>query len=82
MAIPGDDPRPLSNSELLQHGNLQMESYNLSTVFDLNFNATYKITNQFSVFAQLNNFGFQQYQRWLGYPVQSFNILGGLSYAF
>lgn len=82
MGIYGDDPRPLTNSELLQHGNLQMESYNLSTVFDLNFNATYKITNQFSVFAQLNNFGFQQYQRWLGYPVQSFNLLGGLSYAF
>jgi hypothetical protein len=82
MGIPGDDPRPLTTSELLQHVNLQTESYNLSTVFDLNFNATYKITNQFSVFAQLNNFGFQQYQRWLGYPVQSFNILGGLSYAF
>ncbi|WP_372947025.1 hypothetical protein [Mariniphaga sp.] len=82
MGIPGDDSRPLTNSELLQHEDLLTESYNLSTVFDLNFNATYKITNQFSVFAQLNNFGFQQYQRWLGYPVQSFNILGGLSYAF
>ncbi len=82
MGIPGDDSRLLTNSELLQHEDLLTEFYNLSTVFDLNFNATYKITNQFSVFAQLNNFGFQQYQRWLGYPVQSFNILGGLSYAF
>lgn len=82
MGIPGEDTRPLTNSELLQHATLQMESYNLSTVFDLNFNATFKITNKFSVFAQLNNFGFQQYQRWLGYPVQSFNLLGGLSYAF
>lgn len=82
MGIPGTDERPFTNSELLQHATLQKESYNLSTVFDLNFNATYKITNQFSVFAQLNNFGFQQYQRWLGYPVQSFNLLGGLSYTF
>lgn len=82
MGVPGEDPRPLTNSELLQHENLHKESYNLSTVFDLNFNASYKITNQFSVFAQLHNFGFQKYQRWLGYPVQSFNILGGLSYAF
>lgn len=82
MGIPGEDPRPLTNSELLQHENLHKESYNLSTVFDLNFNASYKITSQFSVFAQLHNFGFQKYQRWLGYPVQSFNILGGLSYTF
>jgi len=51
-------------------------------VFDLNFNANYKFTEQFSAFAQLSNFGFQNYQRWLGYPVQSFNVLGGVSYAF
>ncbi len=68
MGIPGEnDPRPLTNSELLLHEKLEKESYSLSTVFDLNFNATYKITNRFSVFARLNNFGFQQYQRWLGY---------------
>ncbi|SHF30154.1 hypothetical protein SAMN05444274_104346 [Mariniphaga anaerophila] len=82
MGIPGDDKRPLANNELPPDETLQMESYNLSTVFDLNFNANYKISNQFSVFAQLNNFGFQKYQRWLGYPVQSFNVLGGISYAF
>ena len=83
MGIPGDtDPRPLTNSELLLHEKLEKESYPLSVVFDLNFNATYKITNRFSVFARLNNFGFQQYQRWLGYPVQSFNVLGGISYSF
>jgi hypothetical protein len=82
MGIPGSDSRPFTNAELLQHASLQTESYNLSTVFDLNFNSSYKITSQFSVFAQLHNFGFQKYQRWLGYPVQSFNILGGLSYAF
>ncbi len=76
------DPRPLRNSELLLHEKLEKQSYSLSTVFDLNFNATYKITNRFSLFGQLNNFGFQQYQRWLGYPVQSFNVLGGVSYSF
>lgn len=82
MGVPGSDPRPLPHSELLVLENLQKESYNLPTIFDLNFNANYKFTNRFSVFAQLNNFGFQQYQRWLGYPVQSFNIMGGLSYTF
>ncbi len=82
LGVPGTDPRPLPHSELLVLEDLQKESYNLSTIFDLNLNANYKITNKFSVFAQLNNFGFQQYQRWLGYPVQSFNIMGGLSYSF
>ena len=59
-----------------------LKSYNLNAAFDMNFSANYKITQRFSVFAQLNNFGFQKYERWFGYPVQSFNFLGGLSYAF
>ena len=58
------------------------KSFNLDTAFDLNVNANYQITHKFSVFGQLNNFGFQQYQRWFGYPVQSFNALVGVSYAF
>ncbi len=57
-------------------------SYNLDSVFDLNVNATYKITKKFSAFGQLNNFGFQEYQRWLGYNVQSFNVLLGVNYSF
>ncbi|MBN2637446.1 MAG: hypothetical protein JXR61_14320 [Prolixibacteraceae bacterium] len=59
-----------------------LKSYNLDTAIDLNVRGEYKITEKLSVFAQLNNFGFQKYERWLGYPVQSFNFLGGLSYAF
>jgi hypothetical protein len=59
-----------------------LKSYNLDMVLDLNVNATYKITQKFSVFGQLNNFGFQQYEKWFGYPVQSFNALAGVSYAF
>ncbi len=55
---------------------------NLDNVFDLNANATYKITKKFSAFGQLNNFGFQEYQRWLGYNVQSFNVLFGVNYSF
>lgn len=58
------------------------KSFNLDTAFDMNVRGNYKITEKFSVFAQLNNFGFQKYQRWFGYPVQSFNFLGGVSYSF
>lgn len=59
-----------------------IKSFNLDTTFDMNVRGNYKITERFSVFAQLNNFGFQKYQRWFGYPVQSFNFLAGVSYAF
>ncbi len=58
------------------------KSFNLDTAFDMNVRGNYKITEKFSVFAQLNNFGFQKYQRWFGYPVQSFNFLAGVSYSF
>ncbi|HKI87580.1 MAG TPA: hypothetical protein VKA38_01045, partial [Draconibacterium sp.] len=76
------DPRPKTFNELTELTTATRKSYILDTAFDLNFNANYKITQQFSIFGQLNNFGFQKYQRWLGYPVQSFNVLGGLSYSF
>ncbi|NLO01289.1 MAG: hypothetical protein GX126_03070 [Bacteroidales bacterium] len=81
-SYPGEDPRPLSNADLLQLENLQTEKYTLEPIFDLNFNADYKVTDKFSVFVHLNNFAFNKYQHWLGYPVQSFNVLGGLGYAF
>jgi hypothetical protein len=60
----------------------EYKSFNLDTAFDMNVRGNYKITEKFSVFAQLNNFGFQKYQRWFGYPVQSFNFLAGVSYSF
>ncbi len=79
----GPDPRPFAVDEnIFDISDLQQNSYNLPVVFDLNLAGNYKITEQFSAFAQLNNFGFQKYQRWLGYPVQSFNALVGVSYAF
>lgn len=56
--------------------------YTLDTAFDLNLKGNYQLTHKLSVFGQLNNFGFQKYERWLGYPVQSFNMLAGISYAF
>jgi hypothetical protein len=56
--------------------------YPMDMVIDLNANATYSISGNLSAFAQLNNFGFQRYERWLGYPVQSFNLLAGISYSF
>jgi len=58
------------------------QNYILDTAVDLNIRGNYDISRRFAVFAQLNNFGFQKYERWLGYPVQSFNFLGGISFSF
>lgn len=58
------------------------KAYTLDTAIDMNVGATYHFTHSLSAFAQLNNFGFQNYERWLGYPVQGFNLLGGVSYSF
>ncbi len=78
----GFNPGPVPFEELINLPEVSEKSYNLNTALDLNFSANYKITRKFSLFAQLNNFGFQKYQKWFGYPVQNFNFLGGLSYAF
>ncbi len=58
------------------------KEFAMNAVIDLNLKGTYSVTRDFAVFAQLNNFGFQKYERWLGYPVQSFNFLAGISYTF
>jgi hypothetical protein len=58
------------------------KSFNLDTAFDMNARGNYKFTEKFSAFVGLNNFGFQKYERWFGYPVQSFNFLAGVSYSF
>ncbi len=58
------------------------KSYTMDMIIDLNVRGTYYIKNNFSLFAQLNNFGFQNYEHWLGYPVQSMNFLAGISFSF
>ena len=57
-------------------------TYTLNSIFDINLKGNYQLNNKFSLFGQLNNLGYQGYERWLGYPVQSFNFLAGISYAF
>lgn len=72
----------ISPSSTFESGTQISKSYNLDTAFDLNVRGSFKITEKFSAFAGLNNFGFQKYERWFGYPVQSLNFLAGVSYAF
>jgi hypothetical protein len=54
----------------------------MDNAIDLNLSGKYEFTRKLSAFVQLNNFGFRKYEKWMGYPVQSFNLLGGISYSF
>lgn len=54
----------------------------LNPVVDLNFKFTYLITDHFNAFVSANNIFNKNYQRYLYYPTQGVNFLGGLSYSF
>ena len=54
----------------------------LDSFLDANVQITYEITNQFGAFVKANNIANNSYNRWNHYPVQGFQILGGVSYKF
>jgi hypothetical protein len=54
----------------------------LDAIIDLNFKFTYLLSDHFNIFVSANNVLGKNYQRYLYYPVQGVNFLGGLSYSF
>lgn len=63
---------------LLPETNVQkIDSY-----FDVNATIGYKHSDRFTAFLRLNNIANQAYQKWLNYPVQSFQIMMGGNYKF
>lgn len=57
-------------------------NYSLKGFFDVNTQITYTHNNRLSGFIQLNNLLGQNFERWLHYPVQSFQVLLGANYKF
>ena len=57
-------------------------TYTLNPIYDANVKIDYFLGKQVSAFVSLNNIFGQQYQRYLYYPVQGLNFLGGISYSF
>lgn len=55
---------------------------NMKDINELNFRGEYQITDWVSVNARLNNILFQKYELQYGYPLQGFNVLGGVSFNF
>jgi len=56
--------------------------YKMNDIHDLSAKGTYSITPNFSAYLSLNNLLFSKYDFWWGYPVQGFNIMGGISVLF
>ena len=58
----------------------QMEE--LGAFLDANLRVGYKLNDQLSFFVRGNNLAEGNYQRWMGYSVQSLQVMGGASYQF
>jgi hypothetical protein len=58
------------------------EPITLDSCFDANAHVGYHITNRFTAFLKANNIASQDYQKWQTYPVQTLQVLGGLTYKF
>ncbi|PBJ12161.1 TonB-dependent receptor [Flavobacterium sp. ACN6] len=54
----------------------------LKSYFDANAHVGYKFSDRLTFFLKLNNIGNQAYEKWLNYPVQGFQVLGGANYKF
>ncbi|MBC7607239.1 MAG: TonB-dependent receptor [Burkholderiales bacterium] len=54
----------------------------LNSYFDANAQVGYKFSPRFGAFLKLNNLANQSYQKWINYPVQSFQVMLGGSYKF
>jgi hypothetical protein len=65
------------NTVPLTYGSTTLDGY-----IDINANVGYHINDKFTVFAKANNIASQNYQRWLNYPVQGIQVLGGATYKF
>ncbi len=54
----------------------------LNFLADANLGVEYRYNPRISAFVQTNNLASQRYNRWYNFPVQSFQILGGVTFRF
>ncbi|WP_240315463.1 TonB-dependent receptor [Aquimarina longa] len=54
----------------------------LDSYFDANAHLGYRLNDQLSFFVKGNNLIGKNYQRWVNYPVQGIQVLGGVTYKF
>lgn len=54
----------------------------LKPYVDANLGIEYRYNKRLSAFINFNNLAAQKYQQWTNFPIQRFNVLGGLTFAF
>ncbi len=54
----------------------------LPSYFDVNAHVGFNYSNRLTTFLKLNNIANQQYQKWINFPVQGFQLLIGANYKF
>ena len=54
----------------------------LKSYFDVNANVGYNYSDRLTAFVRANNIANNGYQKWLNYPVQSFQLILGANYKF
>lgn len=59
---------------------LSTDPIELKGVVDVNLGLEYRYTKILSAFIRFNNIGSAKYLKWNGYPMQRFNVLGGITY--
>ena len=67
---------------LFQPANTDDAKYKLGFINDINLEAEYRYNKRISAFIQFNNLASQRYFRWYNYPVQRFQVLGGVTFSF
>jgi hypothetical protein len=61
--------------------NLQFAK-SLGLIADINLGLEYRYNKRISAFINLNNIASQRYTRWYNHPVQTFQIMGGITARF
>ncbi|MDX1350473.1 MAG: hypothetical protein R3279_09510 [Putridiphycobacter sp.] len=67
---------------IFQPQNTNDDKYKLGFINDINLEAEYRYNKRISAFIQFNNIASQRYFRWYNYPVQRFQVLGGVTFGF
>lgn len=60
----------------------QAREVNLDPYVDANLHFGYRITEQFTAFVKGNNLFGDNYTKWMNYPVQGIQVMGGVTYKF
>lgn len=70
------------NNELFILPSISETALTLDSYLDANVNLGYRLNDQLSFFIKGNNLLGENYERWVNFPVQGIQVLGGVTYKF